>query len=340
MADRPDFVIFLGDEAGITARHDLPGFMRQQRADERWHLWRATSGPLLSSLPSFMVLGNHEGEAGFYQSERSGPGFAYYQRWGTIARKRHCLNPLPETYPEGGENEGWAGDPKSEATGGGEEGNCSPLQNYYAWSWGDALFVVLDVLRYTNVGNATPSTPHQWTLGAAQLQWLERVLSGSRARWKFVIGHHVVGGSEWDLEGKSRITEYAYGRGGARYARVGEQARVTEIMRKHGARFYLYGHDHVFCHQKDEDISYVCCGRTTTLSYEWWRNPGWKEAYGEAASRNPHDFFGAIGYTRLTIAPEKVDVEYIRTGTDPWRKENVEAPEGEVVYGFTEPYKA
>jgi len=335
LEDRPDFVIFLGDEAGVRFLADPPGFMNQREAENRWRLWRDAFAPLLSAVPSFMVLGNHEGEAGYYVTHRQESSVEYLQRWGTVARKRYYLNPGPDTYPEGGENERWSGDPSSPATGGAEQGNRSPFENYYAWTWGDALFVVLDVHRYTKVGGTPPASPEEWTLGTAQLRWVERVLGDSTARWIFVVSHHLVGGYDWDLTGSRRDSGYAYGRGGGRYARVGEQAILTDLMRKAGARFWLYGHDHVFAHQRAEEIDFVCCGRPTFLQPRWWSQPGWKEAYGEHAARNPVDFHAAIGYTRLEISPEQTRLEYIRTGTDPKNVENVSAAEGEVVYAFS-----
>lgn len=335
LRDAPDFVVFLGDEAGILFLLDPPGYMNPQRACERWELWRSAFAPLLSATPVFVVLGNHEGEAGFYQRHPDGAArTAHLQRWGTVARKRYCLNPLPDTYPEGGEDEGWRCPDDDDSVGGGHDGNCSPLQNYYAWSWGDALFVVLDVHRHTNPGGGTPRAPEEWTLGAAQLRWLERTLTGTSAAWKFVIAHHLVGGYAWDLRGSRRDTDYVYGRGGARYARVGEQARVTDLMLRHGARFFLYGHDHVFAHQQAEGLHFVCCGRPTFLQPDWWRTPGWHEAYGDVGARNPHDFHGAIGYTRLSVAPTRVQVEYVRSGTDATLCENTSVAEGEVTHAF------
>jgi 3',5'-cyclic AMP phosphodiesterase CpdA len=335
LADQPDFVVFLGDEAGIYYLNDKPGEMSQRRAFERWQLWRESFAPLLAAVPSFLVLGNHEGEAGFYQAHALGAHTGYYQRWGTIARKRYLLNPLPGTYAEGGENEGWRGEPGSAATAGTAEGNCSPLQNYFAWTWGDALFVVLDVHRYTNVGGVTPATVDEWTLGPVQLAWLERVLAASTARWKCVLAHHLVGGWAWDLTGRRRNPRYVYGRGGARYLRVGEQARITELMQRTGARLFLYGHDHVFAHQQAESLHFVCCGRPTFLSRSWWSTPGWREAYGDVGARDPHDFYAALGYTRLTVSSERVLIEYVRTGTDAAQSENVTGAEGEVVYAHS-----
>ena len=335
LADRPDFTIFLGDEvctkATVGVRPSAASPLTPGLALEKWRLWRAGFDPLLAEIPSYLVLGNHDGEAGYHQVWGETP--EYIQRWSTVARKRYFLNPLPDTYPEGGESEGWSGDPASPATGGADEGNCSPLQNYFAWSWGDALFVVLDVHRYTSIGGAPPAVPEEWTLGQAQRRWFERVLTSSQARWKVVMAHHLAGGCGLPLErGKTVV---AYGRGGARYARVGEQERITDIMKRAGAQFFIYGHDHVFAHQQAEGIHFVCGGRPTKLCSSWWTTPGWKEAYGLASARKPHDFYAAIGYSRLDISPDKVVVEYVRSGTDRRKAENVAQGEGEVVYRFS-----
>ncbi|MCP4249226.1 MAG: hypothetical protein GY778_19455 [bacterium] len=333
--DGVDFVAFLGDEPCTGGYGDGPGDITEGRTEKRWRLWRRTYSSLLSDIPSFMVLGNHDGEAGYQQQLREEPTFL--QRWSTIERKRHLLNPLPDTYPEGGEDDGWAGDPESPATGGADHGNCSPLQNYFAWRWGDALFLVLDVHRYTNVGGSPPTYPEEWTLGARQMAWFQEVLSTSRARWKLVLAHHLVGGYGYGIirESDGRLLRNAYGRGGARFARVGEQGRVTELMKQHGAQLFLYGHDHIFAHQRADEIDFVCCGRPTLLSKRWWNTRGWREMYGDVQARGPHDFHAALGYTRLTVAPDEMTVEYVRTGTDQRGVENVSVPEGKVVSGFT-----
>ena len=331
LADAPDYVIFLGDEP-CTKEHgaDVPTATFESTMD-KWRFWRTAYGPLLAAVPSFLVLGNHEGEAGYQRVWRDRG--EYLQRWSTIARKRFQLNPLPYTYPEGGENDGWLGDPADPATGGADEGNCSPLQNYFAWTWGDALFVVLDVHRYTNIGGEPPVVPESWTLGRAQMRWFESVLTNSRARWKLVLAHHLAGGLGWGVM-DGRRTAHAYGRGGAKYARIGEQAKITEIMKRTGAQFFMYGHDHVFAHQQAEGIHFLLTGRPTGLSPGWWDSPDWVEAYGTAAARDPYDFYAALGYTRLNISPEKLTVEFVRSGTHGRNIENITQREGEVFHRF------
>ena len=66
--------------------------MTPRKAAARWRTWRLACGDLLSKTPAFMVLGNHEGECGFYQAFRRDSQVAYLQRWGTIARKRFFLD--------------------------------------------------------------------------------------------------------------------------------------------------------------------------------------------------------------------------------------------------------
>ena len=189
----------MGDESCIDGSgNTLAAVSSQHEADARYALLRRLYAPILGSIPAFFVLGNHDGER-YYRHPRLMP-------WGANARKRYLLNPGPTTYPEGGENNGWS-----------ESGHWSPLENYYAWSWGDATFVVLDPFRYTL---EAPRVPEDWTLGDAQLRWLAEVLRLSRSRHKFVICHHLVGGGPWNA---AATASGAYGRGGARMAHLGEQ---------------------------------------------------------------------------------------------------------------------
>ncbi|RMF71046.1 MAG: hypothetical protein D6744_18550, partial [Planctomycetota bacterium] len=335
IAEQPDFVIFLGDEASMIRNIYRGRVVTAEEAAADWLRWRTLYSDLLSQVPSMMVLGNHEGEAGYYQTYTNSNGVMYLQRWATVARKQVLRNPGPTTYPEGGEDEGWVGDPDSPATGGAEQGNRSPLENYFAWTWGDALFVVLDVHRYTNPGGSTPAAPEEWTLGPTQMAWLEKTLRNSTARWKIVVTHHLVGGWRWDGGGHTQETKYYYGRGGAKYARVGEQARITDLMNETGARLLLYGHDHVFAHQQSDNVDFVCCGRVSYLNPEWFDRPGWREAYGDAAARDPYDFYAALGYVRLTISPNSIDLAYVCSGRDGASGENVDSQPGEVVYQRT-----
>ncbi len=326
--DELDFVVFLGDEVGVHFLEEHPRMMNAQRALSRWRDWRRFHADLLEHTPSFLVLGSDEGEAGYLREGSARRQPKYFQRWGTVARKQTFPNPLPTTNPEGGEDEGFFGSISSPA-GGGHEGHRSPLQNYYAFTWGDALIVALDVYRYTNPGGERPTSPGEWTLGEAQLAWLERTLEASEARWKVVLGHHVLGGADYDDLGRPDPGART-GRGGARYALRGEQARITALMREHGARFFLTGYDKVFAHQAVEGVEYVTCGRSAFLQSPLWDSPGWLEAYGGEPG-----FVAALGYTRVTVGPEELVLEFVRTSEDLVGAENVPGELGSVVYRWT-----
>ena len=55
----------------------------------------------------------------------------------------------------------------------------------------DARFVILDVMSGPE---DYPQTPEDWTLGADQLRWFERILSENDHTWVFVFMEHLVGG--------------------------------------------------------------------------------------------------------------------------------------------------
>ena len=63
-------------------------------------------------------------------------------------------------------------------------------RDYYAWTWGDALFVVLDAYRY--LPSAKPPK-WDWTLGTAQYDWFKQTLEASTSTFKFVFIHHLLG---------------------------------------------------------------------------------------------------------------------------------------------------
>jgi len=324
-----DFALELGDAAlypdDVRSPDDaLSGYLR----------YRDLLSGIGLQMPIYLALGNHELEAGFFQhgsdarrepSNDLGPG-VFHQEWSTAARLRAWPNPMPDTYPEGGEGaadtetlgEWLAPDsPRPAALPG-------PLQNFYAFTWGPALFVVLDPLRYTRVASLTrPNSPSQWTLGPTQLAWLERTLRGSPARWKFVVCHHLVGGGLIDTQGAAIVdggASRAYGRGTAIDAiRPGtEQARIHALMRETGVQFFLYGHDHVFCHSVQDNINYLCCGRPTFLN-DWLALAGMQSSYGSVLAGGADKPWiralrHVLGYTQFEVTPDSVSIAWIRTG--------------------------
>jgi hypothetical protein len=327
VADAPfDFCIDAGDSPFPTESHS------QVDTDLVYEKYRWVMGPIMRRMPVYLALGNHEQEAGFFQ--RGGlppPAVApnllgptdYHQKWSTASRKKFVINPRFNTYPEGGE--GAPGyDTAAEWGAGGDpwnDGDATDLQNFYAWTWGDALFVVLDPYRYTKVGSIQrPLRREDWTLGPTQMQFLIDTISASDARWKFIICHHQVGGGPINGAGNTARngTREQYGRGSAIEALrpETEQFQIHQLMKQHNVRFFIYGHDHGFAHSVVEGVHYLCCARPTR-SPMWFDGSGMRDSYGDPLQYGQDKpwmraLYTSLGYMKMRVEPDSVTMEWIR----------------------------
>lgn len=262
LENSPDFLINLGDMLDF---HQF-GF-NAPPPDGQWTRWgylnyRRLLLDSLGHLPHFAVIGNWDGENGNFSAEQ----IAYSRE----QRLRYLPGPEPSTY--------------------GFEG--SPHEDYYAFTWGDASFVVLNVMTYTPTSHALDTIDGQaddWTLGGEQLAWFQRTLEQLSTRWRFVLIHHTVGGAAGDADNA------AYGRGGGQAAGVGEQALVHDLMQEFDVQVFFYGHDHVFTDMVVDGIHYTLPGsagapwkfpREETGYAEQWEDSGFAEVDVSAASLN------------------------------------------------------
>lgn len=223
----------------------------------------------LTNTPHFNVVGNWDGENGNFTPEQ----IAYSR----AARMTYAPGPRPDTYPEGGND----------------------AEDYYAFTWGDALFVALNVMTYTpteHLLHDTGAKIDDWTLGEQQLAWLQTTLANATSTWKFLLIHHTVGGAAG--------TEYdsVYGRGGGQAARVGEQAIVHDLMLQHGVQVFFYGHDHVFTDMVVDGIHYTLPGSA---------GAPWKF---ESAETGYETYWTDSGHGRVAVSPERLTVEFIAVG--------------------------
>jgi len=134
--------------------------------------------PVARSAPLFLVNGNHDGECGEFLPKTTSIQDLEASLPATFARLRNAyfLNPpnggiyssTPETIPSIGE-----------------------ITNFYAWMWGNSLFVALDPYWYTTT--TINRSPWQYTLGKTQYDWLNSVLP-SPATLKYIFIHHYTGG--------------------------------------------------------------------------------------------------------------------------------------------------
>ena len=260
--DDADFHIDLGDSFFTDYGTILDAFYdikSQLEGYERYEALRAQFDKIHHSLPYYFVLGNHEGELGFY--------FYDLAQWSETARKLYVPNPDETTYPEGG----------------------SIDENYYAFTWGDALFIILDPFRYTLSYPKTYGLD-EWTLGTNQLSWLENTLENSDSEYKFIFIHHLVGGCS------------AYGRGGAQCVNNGEWGRLIHPMLvQNNVSIVFHGHDHAFVDEVKDDIRYTEVPNPYP-EYPWADNP---------LFYNVNEVLRSPGHLVVTVTPTNVSVEYI-----------------------------
>ncbi len=266
---QPDFLIALGDNVA------WPRSKRRVRNEldviSAYSTYRSNLGPLLQNTSYFGVIGNWEGENGIIPAEE--------RRIASSIRKQFMPAPNHKTYPQGG----------------------SENEDYYAFDWGDALFIVLNVQTYSLPSKKASEIPRylevdkisDWTLGKKQMTWLKQTLASSRQKFKFIFIHHVVGG-----KGGNR-RESLYGRGGGFAAYTGEQKTIHELMIKHGVQAFFYGHDHVFTESTVDGVRYILpgsAGAPFKFNGKW---TGYKKIWKES------------GFALLKVSPDGCQVEFI-----------------------------
>lgn len=285
LAAQADFHIDLGDTFMTDKRNAFRDAFPQYLA-QRYYF-----GLVGHSVPVFLVLGNHDGE----ETWRTGSGSESMAVWANTMRKRYFPNPEPDTFYTGNRT-------PVPATG--------LLQDYYAWEWGDALFVVLDPFWFTT-GRSREGDNWPRTLGRPQYDWLQRTLAASHAKLKFVFIHHLVGGEsregrggaeaakffEWgghDLDGKNTFNEN----------RRGWPKPIHQLLVENKVSAVFHGHDHLFVKQELDGIVYQALPQ-----------PG----HPRAQARNAAEYgyrSGIIlpgsGILRIKVTAARALVEFIR----------------------------
>lgn len=304
----PDFLIDLGDTF-MTDKHPDRTSAQKQYLAQRYYF-----GQVARSAPLFLVLGNHDGEQG-----RLSTGVDSLAVWSNRMRKKYFPNPTPDAFYSGNRV------PHPEA---------GLLENYYAWTWGDALFVVLDPFWHCGENGRGAVAFWDRSLGEAQYRWLAQTLSASRAAHKFVFIHHLVGGGDKNSRGGAEASHY-FEWGGQELdgsesfdtRRPGWQDPIHALMVEHGVSAVFHGHDHFFMKQERDGVIYQLVPQ-----------PGHK---GQGSSRSAAeygysegDIVSGTGYLRVAVTPETASVAFIRTLSGP-ASETAHA--GEVAYEYSIP---
>ena len=304
LSKKPDFIIDLGDN---TMNDKLPVIDKQSIID-RTLLFRKYFNELTHSAPLFVTLGNHEGELGWLPNtnENSLPTMA------ALIRKTYFPNPFPNSF--------YTGNTVMDPIVGLRE-------NYYSWEWGDALFVVIDPYMYTK------SKPEWgWSVGWDQYNWLKKTLSNSKAKYKFLFSHQLVGGSGTEGRGGSEFA-HLYEMGGrntdSTYGfstnRSGWDKQIHYLLFENKVSIYFHGHDHLYAKQDKDGIVYQEVPQPSAKNLNTITGTSYGYVNGILMPNR--------GYLYITVSPEKVQVDYIKTYLP--TEENATRKNGEIAYSYS-----
>jgi hypothetical protein len=302
---RPDFLVDLGDtflgDKFATSYADLV----KQYVNVRSYL--GIAGP---SVPLFLVNGNHEGEDG-WALDGTADNLSV---WAAKARKFYYPEPSSSAfYSASAVKEPFVGERDS----------------FYAWTWGDARFIVLDPYAYTATDPRKSGDAWDWTLGEAQYRWLVHELSTNTATYTFVFAHHVVGDVRGGIEWADLYEWGGHDKNGTdRFAveRPGWGLPIHDLFVKYGVTIFFQGHDHLFVRQEADGVVYQEVPQPAT--------PG-----GDAANQ-AHEYaytsgviLPSTGHLEVSVAATGVTVDYIRSSVT--SSGAAGSGNGEVVYTYT-----
>jgi hypothetical protein len=288
-SDRPDFYMTMGDDFSVDALKNVnPQTVAQLYINQRQ--WLGSVG-----APVFLVNGNHE-QASLANLDGTPDNVSV---WAQTARNAYYPQPAPDAF--------YTGDAD-------EVRFIGPLRDYYAFTWGDALFVVIDPYWHSPQTVDNPygadrdekKNRDRWdvTLGDAQYQWFKQVLETSDARYKFVFTHHVLGTGRGGIE---LADTFEWGDSANLAAhRPGWDKTIHQLMADGGVTIFFQGHDHVFARQELDGVIYQSLPEPANPNYSWEN----ADAYQSG------DQFPNSGRVRVTVAPKGVTVDYVRSYLD------------------------
>lgn len=302
--DNPDFMLSLGD---IFGDDHTPLTTTSADMDALHKDYRQYLGQICHSIPFYVCLGNHEGENDYYLN----PNGIYTTAtnplpaapngigvWGTLWRKFYYPNPYPNNF--------YTGNTLSESYG------INTPENYYSWTWGDALFVVLDVYRTEIAPGSTPADPAKptnwdWTLGRVQYDWMRSVLENSTATHKFVFAHHTRGQGRGGI---GTATQFEWGgidgnQNKFNQYRPGWGKPIHQVFADTGVDIFFQGHDHLFAKEQLDGVVYQEVPMPSDITYTI--------GYTANASAYPNgNAMDGTGHIRVSVTPSCVTVDYVK----------------------------
>lgn len=302
---KPDFMIDLGDN---FMSEKLPVYTAED-IKSRHLLLRNYYDLVCHSIPLYITLGNHEGELGWLPDS----SVTSLKVLATNTRKFYYLNPEPNSFYSGNST------PST---------NVGLRQNYYSWTWGNCLFVVIDPYWYTKSKPAWG-----WSLGAEQFNWLKNVLTTSNAKFKFIFSHQVVGGSGNEGRGGTEVA-HLFEMGGRNadstwgfdtYRPGWGGKPVHTLMVENKVNIFFHGHDHFFGKQEKDGVVYQEVPQPSSRSVTSISAAQYGYVDGV--------FIPSRGHISVNVTNSKVKVDYVRAYLA--SEENATRHNRDVSYSYT-----
>lgn len=318
LAQKPDFHILMGDDFSIDPLISK-GQANASNVDKVYETHRQWLEIIGSSTPVFLVNGNHEQAAAYLlDGTTTNPAVLAGK-----SRVKYFPLPAPDDFYS-------VDSTQVEGIG--------YLRDYYAWEWGNALFVVMDPYWHSknpvdnvagelvaedqgtpvkgqkkgasgasgtsgNSGNG--KTANQWNIGIGdeQYAWLKQTLEKSQAKFKFVFAHHVMGTGRGAVE----ISEnYEWGGKDPKGATTFEKERpnwelpIHDLMVKNKVSIFFQGHDHIFVTQERDGLIYQSMPNPADDTFSYFNDSAYK-----SGTKAPNS-----GHVRVTVSEKAAEVEY------------------------------
>ncbi len=303
--DNPDLHFDLGDTFAMT--EVAIGDTNNTR--EQYLVQRSSMGLISHSTPIYLVIGNHEDEEG-WNLDDAGDNLADSKPiMSTNARKKYFLNPIPDEFYSGDSNNSQM-----------EIDGDHLREDYFAFEWGDALFIGIDpywnTLTKPYSGTAGGEEDDEvvgdrwdWTLGEEQYLWFKQTLESSSATWKFVFSHQLVGGTfDYGRGGAEATDDYEWG---ANQNEFGlhrpdwlNDISIHQLMVDNNVSIFFHGHDHVFAKEEIDNMIYQECPQPSDISYG--------VGFDNYDSSETTVVINNSGHIRVSVSPSELTVDYIR----------------------------
>lgn len=325
-ADKPDLYFCMGDDFSV----DKVRTVNAASLAAPYLLQRPFLSLIAQCASLYLVNGNHE-QASLYNYNRNDE---LHEVAVGVQTARNNFFPMPATESI------YTGDTK-------HFDGIGLLRDYYSWTWGAALFVVLDNYWHSpvqvdsgfkggaNGKNRDDKKNRDWwgiTIGDEQYRWFKKTLEGSTAIHKFVFAHHVHGSGrggiescdlyEWGGQGRNRSTNEF------KVKRPTWELPIHQLMVKHGVSIFFQGHDHLYARQERDGVVYQEVPLPADHLYETHNEYSYTSGVKKSNS----------GYLRVNVSPKETKVEYVRCWLP--KDETATQKSGDVAHCYTVAAKA